>query len=1090
MKHWKQHIGIVGTEAKISQEELVKIRKKIWSLPLVLVTALLLVGLLGAAVLAQSKPAVETQIGDQTIYIGATGSVQRDGTALEDGDNDVNLADIDGSTTGDQPAFAIGSGNLAYTVMTGDTDIATVNGVGLTDGDGGVAAEWWDGLGDSPHANADCGDKANRLGFEEDTANAAAETDAGNASGLCQDFDDINGNLHDIDSSVDPQLDALPAQTAIVAAFHWDMLTGDEMFEAAKAGGLADSDAEDYKSNFGGLTHAQKLTVVGWFGDDNILARIDGTVEVQGATSEVVTLGHQGITTLDQVDDRTGNATVTVKVSDAVGRLIPAESGGRNQVVTGQTFVVTAVRSDAPDVPDFQSTDETDSTDLTAIFGEPSGTGNKVEFVQGTATNLQGAPAVEAKVNVRVSPGRSKIFDIDLGIYDSNDNGDPADDGAGALLPHHQAINFSLSNGGSPFRVSKDNDSPDVAQVVLAAGQELTSAGSHSFYLDVNEYNRAPQNSTRIEVNVTVVVDNVAPTFDTGQPTSGTVAEGANDYEVGRFTGSDANNQVVTFVIRHKDFTDGANTKADESEQFTKINDHAENILESLDIAEFRTTGVLKTKSRAEKVADSDIVDPDDYPDFIEVPGDNPDTDDDESDISDLPSVNEYGNKYTFVVALNDGTLDSVESVEFTLTVTDIDDPLPGSRQVLTIREDNSGTVDNALAPAVDIAGATGYDIDQQIHTAGGNTYIYDQADDEVKILFNIDEDSGEIFLKRRGTLDYEEGPRTYTLSVSATVGSLATSQIIVINIEDVDEAPQFAAADKRLQTGTDPDPVAGPKRDEDGNLVDKDGDVIYDLSDSPRDGDGNYTGDPLKVIDLYVLESAAVGESVKIGLDAGGNPKPTEAKFAATDEDDNADNPDWSNVSYDILYDADLTDDEMSRDELYAGADAMVRMESDGSIVVNRALNTDGVDADEAKSLTLRAFNVSEADEPRQRIDTLEVRVHIIDTNVAPVFDEPSRAQTHASVSEGLAVGSEVFTYRATDEDGDTVRYRLRDQDDAPFFTVEETKNADDEEIGVLRTAAGLDYETQTEHTVEIQAYDTDGDTDEIVITVDSDER
>ena len=54
MKHWKQHIGIVGTEAKINQEELVKSRRKIWSLPLAMVTALLLVGLLGAAVLAQS----------------------------------------------------------------------------------------------------------------------------------------------------------------------------------------------------------------------------------------------------------------------------------------------------------------------------------------------------------------------------------------------------------------------------------------------------------------------------------------------------------------------------------------------------------------------------------------------------------------------------------------------------------------------------------------------------------------------------------------------------------------------------------------------------------------------------------------------------------------------------------------------------------------------------------------------------------------------------------------------------------------------------------------------------------------------------
>ena len=52
--------------------------------------------------------------------------------------------------------------------------------------------------------------------------------------------------------------------------------------------------------------------------------------------------------------------------------------------------------------------------------------------------------------------------------------------------------------------------------------------------------------------------------------------------------------------------------------------------------------------------------------------------------------------------------------------------------------------------------------------------------------------------------------------------------------------------------------------------------------------------------------------------MDAGGNPKPTEATFTATDEDDNTDNPDWSNISYDLYYDADLTDDAMNRDELY----------------------------------------------------------------------------------------------------------------------------------------------------------------------------
>ena len=80
---WKEtletNIGIVGTEAKINQEDLVKSRRKIWSLPLVLVTALLLVGLLGAAVLAQSNDApkvtkeLEDVITATTLELGGGG---------------------------------------------------------------------------------------------------------------------------------------------------------------------------------------------------------------------------------------------------------------------------------------------------------------------------------------------------------------------------------------------------------------------------------------------------------------------------------------------------------------------------------------------------------------------------------------------------------------------------------------------------------------------------------------------------------------------------------------------------------------------------------------------------------------------------------------------------------------------------------------------------------------------------------------------------------------------------------------------------------------------------------------------------------
>ena len=127
-----------------------------------------------------------------------------------------------------------------------------------------------------------------------------------------------------------------------------------------------------------------------------------------------------------------------------------------------------------------------------------------------------------------------------------------------------------------------------------------------------------------------------------------------------------------------------------------------------------------------------------------------------------------------------------------------------------------------------------------------------------------------------------------------------------------------------------------------------------------------------------------------------------------------------------------------------------------------------------------------------------LEIRVEIIDTNVAPEFIAESRAQTHKRVSESAIENYEIFEYIAEDEDGDTVRYRLRDQDDSAFFVVEERMVAHPDTTkgmvpgGVLKVGppavAGentLDYEVSTSHTVEIQAYDTDGDTDEIVVEI-----
>ena len=419
-----------------------------------------------------------------------------------------------------------------------------------------------------------------------------------------------------------------------------------------------------------------------------------------------------------------------------------------------------------------------------------------------------------------------------------------------------------------------------------------------------------------------------------------------------------------------------------------------------------------------------------------EVPVDQPDYIEDDAETADVDE-SEDANEHVFIVSVSDGT-SSMEH-EFTLTVTDVDDPAPGSNQKLDVDEDDQGGLDNSFGFAPMLSGSGAFSIGQQIDNRGNITLDRDD------ILFDVDATSGAIYLKanKAGAIDFESGVTTYTVSVVREI----QSGIVVITVGDVNEAPTFSASDKAR---TMP-------------------------------------------IELFVLESSTVGTVVSIGQDAGKNPTTIPARFTASDEDSAARG---NSIAYDLWYDHD--GDAATALIEYTGASATFGVGANGTISVTSVLDTDADDAVGSILLVLRAVDAGEQGDPPDLTsylkDVLMLNVTVIDTNVAPVFDDPSRQQTHASVSEGAAVGTLVYTYRATDEDGDTVRYRLRDQDDAPFFSVEETTNAAGEEIGILRTAAGLDYETSTSHTVEIQAYDTDGDTDEIVveieITNENDER
>ena len=898
-----------------------KSRRKIWSLPLALVTALMLVGLLGAVILAQTAdPAPvksDTLFEDVEMILAIDAGTTTDPvqTSLEDVFSDQRVGS-DGTTLEDNPD------GLAYTVVT--TNPAVVVPSLSNNTNTAVQAAWWDSLGaldadDAPvEADPDCTKRQRAIGFSltvDDNNDGQPDnapdivTPQSAARGLCADFGEAGTANQEI----------------ILQAFHWDMLTGPEMKYAAMAANLPSSDS--YNVAFKDLTSGQRESVATLF-TSGVIARGSGT--------GTMTLTNRG-SDQDPAGEA-GTATVFVKVSDSVGRFLA------NSV--GDDFTVEVNPAELAELAIILPT-TTDGGDVAVDVGFEHITGEDV-----TADNPE-------RFEFTVTATAPKVTTIRV-----------SQEGGTTFTSAQQEVNFSLTDGSNlPFQIRKieqiddtpeDTDDDDftatynMAEIVMKAGVTLTET-SYEFTLTVNELGRSAANSDSMLVRILVAVDNTAPTFDTGAPTTGSVDERANGDMIATFSASDPNNQVLTY---------GFTAKAGDT--------GAARVLTGLDFD--TATGVLTASEKATAKV------PDEEPDYIEDDASTADVD--ESD---------GANEHVFIVTVTDGT--QPDTIEFTLTVNDVDDPARGEDLNFPVDEDQLGKVDDdnlnsfgtiTLDPATVGAAVSTYVITEQIDGTGVRTKGEDS-------LFGIDEDTGEMYLKVTGSIDFEDSTisNNYTLSVMATG---ANSNLVTIMVIDVNEAPTFPAS--------------------------------YGLIETAEQDTDDFIG-------LYVLESAPVDGAVKIGKDAGGNPGTVDAQFVAEDEDTN---PDWDNISYDLWYDSDLTDEELELDDLYAGPVALVKVDSAGRILVNKELDTDQVGSIASVDLVLRAFDPSEVpgvDEDGEAeeallIGTLKIKVDVIDTNVAPEFDEPSRLLTHATVSEGAAVGFTVHTYRATDEDGDVVRVPL----------------------------------------------------------------
>jgi hypothetical protein len=142
------------------------------------------------------------------------------------------------------------------------------------------------------------------------------------------------------------------------------------------------------------------------------------------------------------------------------------------------------------------------------------------------------------------------------------------------------------------------------------------------------------------------------------------------------------------------------------------------------------------------------------------------------------------------------------------------------------------------------------------------------------------------------------------------------------------------------------------------------------------------------------------------------------------------------------------------------AGAFAV---DSDGLVTVAAPL-----DYETAPSYTL-SVEVSDGFDA----DTATVTINVDEVNIPPVIDD-----AEFSVAEDVAVGTEVGTVPATDDDGDPLDFAITGGDPVGAFDIDSD--------GLVTVAAPLDYETAPSYTLSVEVSDGwDSDTATVTVAV-----
>ncbi len=153
------------------------------------------------------------------------------------------------------------------------------------------------------------------------------------------------------------------------------------------------------------------------------------------------------------------------------------------------------------------------------------------------------------------------------------------------------------------------------------------------------------------------------------------------------------------------------------------------------------------------------------------------------------------------------------------------------------------------------------------------------------------------------------------------------------------------------------------------------------------------------------------------------------------------------------------------------------------GALTVSAALDTEIAGS--------HSFTVMAAD-PAGNSDSMDITVHVLNANETPIFTSPTGDAAVTTIPENTPNSVIIFTFTATDEDGDDLSFTLREGQSRDLFVVENAGSAMVNGVEVwsgelhVKTGVTLDYEDAGyDPRVHVEANDPEGLNATLLLTV-----